>query len=212
MGITTPEVTTTARESSTMLETRIRLARKSAPTLPEPVIATWIDSAVLHSSAGRPWVIAPAEHDPLRGPDGTIAIPRNQMRELRALEATGVAFDRMAIAHELDPERILRFVRHPIPPEGLLVSDGDARALVGQQPLPRSTIRAARRLDAVASRVLLTGGALVAGTVASGGLAAAAMAAIPLLLDPIIFGVLGVSGSPKNGDVAAYFPLVAWDW
>ena len=46
------------------------------PSLPEPLLLEWTETPLVSTdSSGVPWVIAPAEHDPLRSARGRTVIP-----------------------------------------------------------------------------------------------------------------------------------------
>ena len=51
--------------------------------------------------------LRPVERDPLRGQRGTTVLPSGARKRLSKVRSTasGVTFQRMAIAHELDPDR-----------------------------------------------------------------------------------------------------------
>lgn len=183
--------------------TRFDAVLRTAPTLAVPAVRPWDERPRLFLQAGEPWLLLPAEHDPLRTLKGQIAIPAQALERLERIAASGAEFDRIAIAHEVPGASLPTHVRGAIPAAGIACSHDVAAALVGTiAPPPPATARLARALDKAV-------GALTAGAAAA---AAAAGAMGGSALDPIVFGVLGVEGLPKQGEPAAYFPLAAWRW
>ena len=76
------------------------------PSLPEPLPLAWTETPLVSiDRSGVPWVIGPAEHDPLRSARGRTVIPHKQRAQLKRIAKLGVPFQRLAIAHELDPRR-----------------------------------------------------------------------------------------------------------
>ena len=183
--------------------TRFDAVLRTAPTLAVPAVRPWDESPRLFLQAGEPWLLLPAEQDPLRTLKGEIAIPAQALEQLERIAASGAEFDRIAIAHEVPGTRLPTHVRDAIPAAGLTCSHDVAAALVGTiTPPPPATARLARALDKAVSALTAGAAAAVAAAGALGGGA----------LDPIVFGVLGVAGPPKPGEPAAYFPLAAWRW
>jgi hypothetical protein len=159
-----------------------------APPPARPIVRVWTSVPLLSLDRDVPWVVGPLES--FTGPDGRTVVPRTEISRLRRVAGE---FDALAIAHELDPAG---------PVAGLLpeLSDGPrhctndvARALVGPPPVHPAVRRAARLLE-----------------IATSGSAALARA-VDVLLDPIVFGVLG---DPElvDGREALWVPLVAWRW
>jgi hypothetical protein len=108
------------------------------PQLPAPVRRAWSDRPVLVQDRGVPWVFGPV--------DRPVVMPGRVIRRLKEIAAFGLPFQRLAIAHELDPDG---------PAAGLLASGSrlltaqEARALVGP-PRAHPALRwAARLLDRV---------------------------------------------------------------
>jgi hypothetical protein len=166
------------------------------PKLLDPVMLEWSDDPVVaFDRSGVPWVYGPVERDPMRGSRGTTVVPREQLAQLEAIAAWSVPFQRLAIAHEVDPEGPVRQLL-PMPETGALVcSDEDARALVGAIPAHPGVARAVRLLD----------GAI------RGSTSAVAAQVMDLVLDPIIFGVIAPTPL-RHGRVCLWYPLVAWRW
>lgn len=162
--------------------------------LPRPIVVEWSEAPILTLDRGRPWLFGPAERDPLRNHAGHAIMPRRQRAQLERIRSTGVRFDRIAIAHELDPTGPVRpllplLQRGPRP-----CTDNVARLLVGRTPPHSTTGRAARALDAILS-----------------GAVAPARQTLETLLDPIVFGVVAPA-RPRAGKPSLWYPLVAWRW
>jgi hypothetical protein len=165
--------------------------RRRWSQLPAPLPRPWAERPVLVLDRGTPWVYGPVESDPTMTEGGALVLPRGVIRRLTELAALELPFQRLAIAHELDPDgpaaRYLPDLRSGPRP----CTPAEARALVGPPPAHPALRRAARVLDA-----------LVGGT---------ARAVAAPLLDPIIFGVVG-SPDLVPGKIARYYPLAAWRW
>jgi hypothetical protein len=75
------------------------------PSLPQPLPLEWTETLLASiDRSGVPWVIGPTERDPLRSARGRTVIPHKQRTDLKRIAELGVPFQRLAIAHELDPE------------------------------------------------------------------------------------------------------------
>jgi hypothetical protein len=157
------------------------------PQLPEPRTFIWSEQPVAVLDRGVPWLYGPVERDPLRTARGHIVLPRREIKRLRALAALGVPFQRLAIAHELDPDGAVADILPELREGPRTCTDGVARALVGPQPVHPLVRGATRVFDAVARRTAES------------------------VLDPILFGVVGVP-EPAHGRPATFYPLVAWRW
>jgi hypothetical protein len=145
--------------------------------------------------SGVPWVIAPAERDPLRGPHGRTVLPRRQRARLKRIAELDVPFQRLAIAHELNPEGPVRHLLPALKTGPCPCNDVVARALVGDLPAHPGVVQAVQALD-----VLVCGAASV----------------VPArvwktLLDPIIFGIIAPT-PPRQGQLCLWYPLAAWSW
>jgi hypothetical protein len=91
-----------------LAELRIEI-NETWPSLPQPLLLEWIETPLVSTDAsGVPWLIGPAERDPLRGSRGRTVIPRTQRAKLKRIAELGVPFKRLAIAHELDYEGPVR--------------------------------------------------------------------------------------------------------
>jgi hypothetical protein len=186
-----PEVRT--QQQLTELSIQIEERR---PSLPQPLWLEWTETPLISiDSSGVPWVIGPAERDPLRSSGGHTIIPGKQRAKLKRIAELGVPFQRLAIAHELDPEGPVSQLVPALRDGPHRCSDEVARVLVGAVPAHPGVERAIRALDAV------VGGA--ASAVHSHLLAA--------ILDPIIFGIIAPT-PPQHGQLCLWYPLVAWRW
>jgi hypothetical protein len=178
---------------------RARAIARKAPFLPPPIAADWQEQPRLYLNQGEPWLLLPAERDPLRTVKGEVAIPRAALADLQRIVDADVDFDRLAVAHEIDPARVPARIRAALPANGLDCTDEVAEALIGKVPPPPS---ANRRLADGLDKVVAT---LAGATQAAGDLAGA-------VLDPIIFGVIPLTGALTPGQPALYYPLAAWRW
>jgi hypothetical protein len=185
----------------TTMRLRLRHAQIAAadPEL-RPTLAPWIDLPLIALQHGRPWLIAPAERDPLRTPDGRFVIPSRPLAELRRLSATGVQFDQIAIAHELNQQGPVRDLI-PLLLDGPRICTAEvARQLVGPVPPHPRVARLAEVMDRCAGDIVARAGSAAAGCIST------------LVHDPIIFGVVGCRGALAAGDAALWYPLTAWAW
>ncbi|MEQ7845771.1 hypothetical protein [Nocardioides kribbensis] len=218
--------------------TRDAALRKRAPGLPAYQVAPWNPDPLLVADKGVPWIVMPYDKDPLRTRNGGYPFPPKVKGELAALAQTGVDFDTLAIAHELDPKGAVAPLLSKIPPTGLVCDDAATKALVGQTPATEGSKRMAATLnragDAVAESApkVLLGLALAPVAIVAAPLALLAAAADGI--DPIVFGVLHVdpSGQParqpsrlaqrrssapakpgRSGQqLSMWYPLAAWKW
>ena len=167
-----------------------------------PKLAPWIDWPLITLQHGLPWLIAPSERDPLRTPDGRYVIPTRPLAELRRLSATGVQFDQIAIAHELNqPSQVRQLL--PLLMDGpRICTDQVARQLVGPVPAHPRVAQLAEIMDRCAADIVRVARA---GSATAGRISA-------LVHDPIIFGVVGCRGALVTGEAALWYPLTAWEW
>lgn len=179
--------------------------RKHAPDLEPAQIATWRETPVLTRDGGRPWVLLPFDKDPLRNRAGGYPLPEQVSKDLQRIARTGVAFHRLAVAHELAETPQATRLLTGAGPAGVEIKERQAARLIGKVPPTPELDRRAKSLDATVLRVL---------TLAGEGLAMAGSAALAPLtgVDPILFGVVGLEGNPTPGNAALYYPLVAWVW
>jgi hypothetical protein len=166
------------------------------PSLPQPVWLRWTERPLVSiDRSGVPWVIGPAERDPLQGPHGRTVLPRRQRAKLKRIAELGVPFQRLAIAHELDTEGPVRQLLPALRNGPHQCSDEVARVLVGAVPAHPGVERAIGALDA-----------------AVGGAASAVHShLLATILDPIIFGIIAPS-PPQHGQLCLWYPLAAWRW
>lgn len=81
--------------------------RPRTPGLPEPQVQTFhAEPTVLLDRRSRPWLVLAAEQDPLRTRNGRLPIPRHCRERLKEIAESGVLFDAVVLAHELDPEQV----------------------------------------------------------------------------------------------------------
>jgi hypothetical protein len=166
------------------------------PSLRPPLQLEWTETPLFSlDRAGVPWVIAPVERDPMPGTQGRTVIPRGQRARLKRIAALEIRFQRLAIAHELNPEGPVRQLLPALRDGPKACTDEVARALVGGVPEHPSVTRAVQALD-----VLVCGAA----------------SAVPdrvwnAVLDPIIFGIMAPT-PPRHGQLCLWYPLVAWRW
>jgi hypothetical protein len=166
------------------------------PSLPEPLLLEWTETPLVSlDRSGVPWVIGPAEHDPLRSTGGRTVIPHKQRTQLKRTAQLGVPFQRIAIAHELNPHGPVRQLLPALRKEPQPCTDELAQALVGPVPPHPGVTRAVRVLDAAVR----------------GATSAVPVNAVVSALDPIIFGVIAAT-TPHHGQLCLWYPLVAWRW
>jgi hypothetical protein len=183
------------RTQSELSELSIQIKEKW-PSLPQPVWLPWTERPLVSvDRSGVPWVIGPAERDPLRDSRGRTVIPRRQRAKLKRIADLGVPFQRIAIAHELNPNGPIHDYLPALKEGPRTCSDEVARVLVGAVPAHPRVERAVSALDAV------VGGAASA---VHGHLLTA-------ILDPIIFGIISPT-PPNHGQLCLWYPLAAWRW
>ena len=165
------------------------------PDLPTPLILEWTETPLLAvDDSGVPWLIGPAEQDPLRDSRGRTVLPSKQRDRLRRIAALEVPFQRFAIAHELDRYGPVQDLLPALREGPLTCGDEVARALVGQIPPHPWVLRVLRAME---SGVRLTTSAIPA--------------AVMTILDPIVFGVIAPT-QPQHGGLCLWYPLAAWRW
>jgi hypothetical protein len=172
-----------------MLTTDVERRRRWSQ-LPAPMVLPWVEQPMLVLDRGTPWVYGPVEHDPGMTDRGVV-LPRPVIRRLTELAALELPFQRLAIAHELDPAGPAADYLPALGAGPRLCTAAEARVLVGPPPAHPAVRRTARVLEALVGRT--------------------ARVARATLLDPILFGVVG-SPEPVAGEPARYYPLVAWRW
>jgi hypothetical protein len=166
------------------------------PSLPEPLPLAWTETPLISvDRSGVPWVIGPAEHDPLQSTRGRTVIPHKQRAQLKRIAKLGIPFQRLAIAHELDPQGSVRQLLPALRTQPQTCTQEVARVLVGDVPAHPGVTRAVTVLDAAVS----------------GATAAVGINAVVSVLDPIIFGVIAPT-PPRHGQLCLWYPLVAWRW
>src|SRR5215218_987367 len=166
------------------------------PSLHAPIVLRWSESptAALDSS-GTAWIYGPVERDPLRGSHERSVVPRKQRTQLKRIAKLGVPFQRLAIAHELDPEGPVRQLLPALRTQQQPCTNELARALVGEVPAHPGVTRAVTVLDAAVN----------------GATSAVGINAVVSVLDPIIFGVIAPT-PPQHRQLCLWYPLAAWRW
>ena len=157
------------------------------PQLRAPRTFTWSEQPVVVLDKGAPWLYGPVERDPLMTARGHVVLPRREIKRLRALAALEVPFQRLAVAHELDPDGPAADIVPLLDADPRTCTDALARTLVGPQPVHPWVRRAVQVFDAAARQ------------------------APEKVLDPILFGVVGAPDL-AHGRPAHFYPLVAWRW
>ena len=179
---------------------RVKGIVKQAPFLQPPIVSGWTERPRLYLHRDEPWLLVPAESDPLRTTSGGAVIPTRALADLQRVVEAKIEFDRIAIAHEIDPALVPVDLRTALGSKGLPCSKDVAEKLVGESPPPTArNLRLAEGLDKCVAT--LTG---AASTLAD--------AAMHLSLDPIVFGVIPCSGDLRESQPALFFPLTAWRW
>jgi hypothetical protein len=166
------------------------------PDLPPPHVLEWTEVPLLAvDRSGAPWVIGPTERDPVRDSRGHAVVPRRQRARLKRIAELGIPFQRLAIAHELDPAGPVKHLLPELREGPRPCTDEVARKLVGGVPAHPATSRAIRALESPIRAATSTAPIRVLSTV----------------LDPIIFGIIAPT-APQQGEPCLWYPLVAWRW
>lgn len=163
------------------------------PQLPDPLVLPWSELPVLGLDRETPWLYSSIERDPLLTTRGRAVLPRGEIRRLRKLAAGDLPFQRLASAHELDPDGAVRDLLPELHGGPRTCTDAVARAVVGPQPVHPTVRGTARALGAVV------------------GWARGTTAAAAAVLDPIVFGVVGLP-DVTDRELALFYPLAAWRW
>jgi hypothetical protein len=167
--------------------------RRRWPELPEPIVLPWSEHPVIALDGDKPWLYAPVERDPLTTARGHTILPRREIRRLRRMAALDVPFERLVIAHELDPRGAVGGLLPELRRGPRTCTPLVARAVVGPQPGHPAVRRTAAAIDAFVRR----------GVAAADGATA--------LLDPIVLAAVGLPGL-THGLPALCYPLAAWRW
>ncbi len=215
----------TDRQLATLSTRADRLAKHAAEHqlhLPCLGVLPLFDEIRAYHGTRSEWVITPASLDPLVR-SGGLPVPHEQLRWLEAVEAAGVTFDDIYLAHEVpsgtvfaaEPFRATTAQTLPAGrarPTVEVLDAARAEAAIGTAPPPSAAIHRAQRLGKQAETVLrgLATAARISGT------ALAALATAPLSLaaglDPIVLGVVSPDGTTQPGTPAAWFLVAAWTW
>jgi hypothetical protein len=166
------------------------------PDLPPPLALDWTETPLIAvDRSSVPWVIGPAERDPVRDSRGHTVLPRQQRVKLKRIAELGIPFQRLAIAHELDPDGPVKQLLPALREGPRRCTDVVARALVGGVPAHPGTSRAIRALESPIRATTST----------------APIRVLSTILDPIIFGIIAPT-APLHGEPCLWYPLVAWRW
>lgn len=167
------------------------------PTLPAAQVAAWTEDLVLVLERDSCWIVGPAEKDPLRGRHGRTVLPRSARARLNALAALRVPFQRVAVAHELNPDGPVKALLPELRSGSQVCAEPLARTLVGSVPVDPRTAGAVHALEWA--------------TATPGRAARTAGSGLRRALDPIVFGVVAPT-PPRHGQPCLYYPLTAWRW
>ena len=160
----------------------------------------------VHQGAERDWALMPLAEDPLYQDRHGYPMPTQVMETLGSILDTGVTFDVIYVAHEVERDAIV---------EGQLI---DPRTVM-PPPAPSAQRRSkqlgslAATLFKVAAAPLLAWGAasLAVGAATAATAAAASAVGAMALLDPVILGVVVRPGSqPQPGEPGCWFYLAHW--
>jgi hypothetical protein len=190
------------RPLSRKVGTQPELARLSAqieerwPHLVPPVVLEWSERPVVVLDNHRvPWIYGPVERDPLRNRRGGTVMPHRERARLKRISELGVPFQRLVIAHELDPNGPIHDHLPALEEGPKTCTDEVARVLVGEVPAHPGVERAIRALDAAVG----------------GAVSAMPSHLLTTILDPIIFGIIAPT-PPQQGQLCLWYPLAAWRW
>ena len=164
------------------------------PILPAPMVLEWSDNPVIALEQRVPWIYAPVGLDPLRNSRGASVAPRRVRTLLKTFDTLRIPFQRVAIAHELDPDGPVRYELTELQSGPRACTDEDARRLVGKRPANHRVTRFLGLLDAAIC------GATFAPRTRAGG-----------VLKHVIYGVVAWS-APRHGELSLWYPLASWRW
>ncbi len=155
-------------------------------------------------AAQRDWVFLGVGEDPLYQDRDKFPIPRAVQTKLKKLDAAGVYFDAIYVAHEVKKGAVQR--NRPLDPVAITPPDSKPVAKMSKKfgesavPLWRTAVFPLRAAGAAAIGAIAVAGAATA-------LAGGAFAG----LDPILFGVRVPAGHPVAVGVSAdWFYLAHW--
>jgi hypothetical protein len=172
-------------------------------------IAQLFSEPTAYTGPQTDWLIAPA------GGAVDSVVPRAVRHQLLALDAAGLRFPLVYIAHEVPKGQV------PVPAaaaEGrtapVTLDRKTADAAVGPVPPAAASVAVADRLGrssqtllSLLGKVVPIAAAALAAPFVVTGVALSALAG----LDPIVFGVIPAA-SPVAGRPAAWYLLAQWDW
>jgi hypothetical protein len=195
LELLTPSRSSEVRAHRELAELGVQTSKKW-PSLPPPHQLEWTETPVVAlDRMDVPWLISSRERDPLQDAQGRTVLPRRQRARLRQIAKLDIPFQRLAIAHELNPEGPVRELLPALRDGPRGCTDEVARTLVGGVPEHPGVLRVVQALD-----VLVCG----------------VTSAVPdrvwnALLDPIIFGIIAPT-PPLHGQLCLWYPLAAWRW
>ena len=143
-----------------------------------------------------PWIVGPAERDPLRGRCGTSVLPQQVSVRLKEIDACRAPFQRVAIAHELDPAGPVNPFLSSIRYGPHTCRDDLARRLVGKPPVYRGASEALAMLDWVCS---------------GGRSAAPPFESVGSGRRLVVFGVTAPT-LRRDRQPCLWYPLTVWRW
>lgn len=190
-------------EEATIAVSIDQTMRAKLPSLPHPIVASWDEGHRLVISRGEPWIVGPLETDPYVTKEGGYPFPVGVAAQLQRIAANGARFHRIAIAHEVDPKGSVGPFLAKVTPRGIPLSHKTVRDCLGEAPAAEKPKNLAGSMDKVIRKTV--------GGIAGVATAVGSLAATPML-DPIVFGVIGVTGAPVPDGPAIYYPLAAWVW
>ena len=151
-------------------------------------------------SGERIWRLMPLAEDPAYNDRRGLPMPKEVITSLKRINATGITFDTLYIAHET-------------PLSGYLPGPGAPSDLV--PPPSAKAAQHAANLGSVAANLVKLSFApvLAAGVVGTVALGAGLLAGTLVGLDPILFGVISVPDfSLRPGTPAAWCYVAHWYW
>lgn len=162
-----------------------------------PTVHAWNEDLVLVLDGSVPWLMGPAEHDPLRGHRGSSVLPRAARTKLEEIEGLRVPFQRVAFAHELDPLGPVEPLLPALRAGPQICTAETARGLVGDVPVHPGVAGIVSMLNWVARGPRRSADPAPRHRRAG--------------LSRIVFGVMAPV-APRNGQLCLWFPLTAWRW
>jgi hypothetical protein len=172
-------------------------------------IAPLFTEPMAYAGPQTDWLIAPA------GRASDSVVPRAVRQQLLALDATGMRFPLVYVAHEVPKGQLpVRAAGAGVSASPVTLDRQTADAAVGPVPPAAATVavadqlgRASQTLLSILAKAAPIAAAALAAPFVVTGIAVSALAG----LDPMVFGVIP-AGSPVAGRPAAWYLLAQWDW